>query len=91
MGIFDRLIKTEERTLENPNAPVSADDFLHIMGWGDFSSDAGVTVNVDNAPVVPAVWSWSPTKRNTCNSYQLYAVSRTSYASCTAKYRRYQD
>ena len=57
MGIFDRLIKTEERTLENPNAPVSADDFLNIMGWGDFSSDAGVTVNVDNAPVVPAVWS----------------------------------
>ena len=34
MGIFERLIKTEERTLEYPNAPVSADDFLHIMGWG---------------------------------------------------------
>ena len=30
MGIFDRAIKTKERTLENPNAPVSADDFLHI-------------------------------------------------------------
>ena len=57
MGMFDRFIKTEERTLENPNAPVSADDFLHIMGWGDFSSSAGVTVNVDNALGVPAVWS----------------------------------
>ena len=57
MGIFERLIKTEERTPENPNAPVSADDFLHIMGWGDFSSAAGVTVNVDNALGVPAVWS----------------------------------
>ena len=91
MGFFDNFKKTDVRSLENPNAPVSADDFLHIMGWGDFSSDADVTVNVDNAPVVPAVWSWSPTKRNTCNSYQLYAVSRTSYASCTAKYRRYQD
>ena len=51
MGIFDRLIKTEERTLENPNAPVSAYDFLHIMGWGDFSSDGGFIVNVDNAIV----------------------------------------
>ena len=57
MGMFDRFIKTEERALENPNAPVSADDFLHIMGWGDFSSAAGVTVNVDNALGVPAVWS----------------------------------
>ena len=57
MGMFDRFIKTEERALENTNAPVSADDFLHIMGWGDFSSAAGVTVNVDNALGVPAVWS----------------------------------
>ena len=57
MGMFDRFIKTEERALENPNAPVSADDFLHIMGWGGFSSAAGVTVNVDNALGVPAVWS----------------------------------
>ena len=55
--MFDRFIKTDERALENPNAPVSADDFLHIIGWGDFSSAAGVTVNVDNALGVPAVWS----------------------------------
>ena len=57
MGMFDRFIKTEEHAFENPNAPVSADDSLHIMGWGDFSSAAGVTVNVDNALGVPAVWS----------------------------------
>ena len=57
MGMFDRFIKSGERTLENPNAPFSADDFLHIMGWGDLSSAAGVTVNVDNALGVPAVWS----------------------------------
>ena len=57
MGMFHRFIKTEGRTLENSNAPVSAEDFLHIMGWGDFSSAAGVTVNVDNALGVPAVWS----------------------------------
>jgi hypothetical protein len=56
MGMFDRFIKTEERALENSNAPMSADDFLHIMGWGDFSSSAGVRVNVDNAIGVPAVW-----------------------------------
>ena len=56
MGMFDRFIKTEDRTLENPNAPVSADDFLHIMGWGDFSSSAGVRFNVDNAIGIPAVW-----------------------------------
>ena len=31
MGMFDRFIKTEERALENLNAPVSADDFFHIM------------------------------------------------------------
>ena len=40
MGMFDRFIKTEEGVLENPYAPVSADDFPHIMGWGDFSSSA---------------------------------------------------
>jgi len=57
MGVFQRFLKTEERALENPNAPVSADDFLHIMGWGEFSSSAGVTVNVDNALGVPAVWA----------------------------------
>ena len=57
MGMFDRFIKTEERTPENPNAPASAYDFLHIMGWVDFSSAAGVTVNVDNALGFPAVWS----------------------------------
>lgn len=34
MGMFDRLIKTEEHALENPDAPVSADNFLHIMAWG---------------------------------------------------------
>ena len=57
MGMFDRFIKTEERALENPNAPVSADYFLHIMGWGDFPSATSITVNVDNALGVPAVWS----------------------------------
>ena len=53
MGIIDKFIKTEERMLENLNAFVSADDFLHIMGWGGFSSaaahNAGDAINVEDA------------------------------------------
>ena len=41
MGLFDNFKKAEVRSLENPNAPVSAENFLHIMGWGDFQSSAG--------------------------------------------------
>nr|BDD48043.1 portal protein [Paracoccaceae bacterium] len=57
MGLFDNFKKAEVRSLENPNAPVSAENFFHIMGWGDFQSSAGVTVNIDNALGVPAVWA----------------------------------
>jgi len=57
MGIFDRFRKTETRNLEDPNAPVSAEDFLQVMGWGEMTASAGVTVNVDTALGVPAVWS----------------------------------
>ena len=57
MGIFDRFRKPENRNLENPSAPVSAEDFLQVMGWGDFMSSAGVTVNVETALGVPAIWS----------------------------------
>jgi len=57
MGLFDNFKKAEVRSLENPNTPVSAENFLHIMGWGDFQSSAGVTGNIDNALGVPAVWA----------------------------------
>tara|TARA_B100000886_G_scaffold198070_1_gene136537 strand:+ start:778 stop:1065 length:288 start_codon:yes stop_codon:yes gene_type:complete len=57
MGVFDRFVKTEDRSLENANVNVSADDFLQVLAWGDFSSSAGVVVNVDNALGVPAVWA----------------------------------
>ena len=57
MGLFDRFRKAETRNLENPTAPVSANDFLQVMGWGDLFASAGVTVNVDTALGVPAVWS----------------------------------
>lgn len=57
MGLLDLFRKVEERNLENPNAPVSATDFLSIMGWGDFSADAGVTVNIDTALGVPSIFA----------------------------------
>lgn len=58
MALFDRFRKREARNaFENPNAPISSDDFLYQMGWGDFSSSSGVTVNVENALGVPAVWA----------------------------------
>lgn len=57
MGLLDLFRKAESRNLENPNAPVSATDFLSIMGWGDFSADAGVTVNIDTALGVPSIFA----------------------------------
>jgi HK97 family phage portal protein len=57
MALFDRFRRAEKRNLENPTAPVSANDFLQIMGWGDLYASSGVTVNVDTALGVPAVWA----------------------------------
>ena len=51
MGLSDNFKKTDLRSLENLNAPVSADDFVPITGWSGLSTDGGVTVNVDNAIV----------------------------------------
>ena len=42
MGMFDKFLKTEGRALENPNFPVSADNFLNLMVWGDYNSSSGV-------------------------------------------------
>jgi len=57
MALFDFFRKPESRNLEDPNAPVSAEDFLQVMGWGEMTASAGVTVNVDTALGVPAVWA----------------------------------
>lgn len=57
MGIFDRFIGQEARSLEDPTAKNSTKDFLSVMGWGDFAAAAGVTVNVDTAMGVPAIWA----------------------------------
>ena len=56
MGVFD-FLKKESRNLEDPTSPVSAADFLQVMGWADTASAAGVIVTIDNALGVPAVWS----------------------------------
>ena len=32
------LKKIDVGSLENPNIPVSADNFLHLMGWGDLKT-----------------------------------------------------
>lgn len=61
MGLFDRFranpAEAEERNLENPTAPVSATDFLQTMGWGDPVASSGVTVSIDTALGIPAVWA----------------------------------
>ena len=56
MGVMDRLFKSEDRSLENANVRVSADDFLRVLGWDDFFWSASVAVNLDNAWGVLAIW-----------------------------------
>ena len=77
MGMFDRLMKTEQRSLENPNVPVSADNFLHLMGWGDFNSSSGVVVNVESALGVPAIWAAVNFISGTLASLPLEVMRRT--------------
>jgi phage portal protein BeeE len=59
MGFFDRLKgQPEERgSVENPQVPISSSDFMRVMGWGDLISSSGITVGIDNALGVPAVWA----------------------------------
>ena len=51
MGLFDNFKKAELRSLENPNAPVPAENFLHIMGWGDLQSSACDDLMIQGATV----------------------------------------
>jgi len=57
MGIFDIFLQKEARSLENPNLPVSSDNFLQMMGWGGSTSEAGIPINIDNALGVPSIWA----------------------------------
>lgn len=48
----------EVRSVEDPRVPVSAANFLEYFGLGAYGvSASGVTVNIDNALGVPAVWA----------------------------------
>ena len=77
MGMFDKFLKPEQRSLENPNIPVSADNFLHLMGWGDFNSSSGLVVNVENALGVPAAWAAVNFISGTLASLPLEVMRRT--------------
>jgi HK97 family phage portal protein len=57
MAVFDFFRRKEDRNLENPTSPVSASDFLQTMGWGDTTAASGVSVTIDGALGVPAVWA----------------------------------
>jgi len=57
LGVFDFLRREQRGSIENPNVPISSSDFVRVMGWGDLLSSAGVTVNVNTALGVPAVWA----------------------------------
>ena len=58
MGLLDRFRKVEARgSVEDPRVPVSQSDFMRVMGWGELISSAGITVNIDNALGVPALWA----------------------------------
>ena len=57
MGMFDKFLKPEQRSLENPNVPVSSENFLHLMGLGEYQAGAGITINIENAMGVPAIWA----------------------------------
>ena len=57
MGVLDVFKKTDRRSIENPNVPVSADNFFQLMGFGNYDTSSGVTVNIETALGVPALWS----------------------------------
>ena len=77
MSMFDRLFKTEQLSLENPNTPLSADNFLHLLGWGEFNSSSGVVVNVENALGVSAICSEVNFISGTLASLPLEVMRRT--------------
>jgi HK97 family phage portal protein len=58
MKIRDIFRSSEARgSVEDPRVPVSSSDFMRVMGWGELVSSSGVTVGIDNALGVPAVWA----------------------------------
>lgn len=57
MGIRDLFRRKEVRSYDRDNVPVSAENFIQLMGWDDIFRAAGdVVVTIDRALGVPAVW-----------------------------------
>ena len=82
MGVFDRFVKPEQRSsLEDPSAPVSAENFLRLMGWGDYASSTGVVVNTETAMGVPAVWAAVTFISGTLASLPLEVYRKTDSGS----------
>jgi len=77
MALFDFLRKPEARSLENPNVPVSSEEFLSVMGWGGGLSEAGIHVTIDNALGVPAIWSAVNFLSGTLAGLPLHVYQRT--------------
>lgn len=79
MGILDRLRGAEKRgLLENPSVPVSASNFLQLMGWGGTNTASGVAVNSETALTVPAVWAATNFLSGTIAGLPLMVYKRTS-------------
>lgn len=56
MAFWNR--KKEKRALvEDPNVPLSAANVVSALGWDSFLTAAGVSVTIDSALTVPAVWA----------------------------------
>lgn len=49
--------KEQRASVEDPNVPISAPNIMQVLGWGGNTSSAGVSVTIDNALGVPAVWA----------------------------------
>ena len=56
MAFWKRKNKEARASIENPQVPISNKNILEFLGL-DFTSSAGVSVTIDKALGVPAIWS----------------------------------
>ena len=75
MGIMDRLgLRTEQRSIENPAVPVSAENFLQYFG---IASTGLASVTTDSALTVPAVTAAVGFLSRTLAALPLHAFTNT--------------
>lgn len=78
LDLFRRAAPTETRNAENPSVPVSSANFWAQFGLDTFGvSAAGVTVTIDNALGVPAVWAAVNVLSGELASLPLHVYRRT--------------